>query len=478
MRAIGTQRQVIVEKLQKENNRKNRISICIVYCGLFALFMFKMFFYGDEIINVPDQPAQLSYVVYMEKNPHTLIPKFEDIGMYEIADTVEDGNHTKFLLEETGETCYLGHPPFYYKFMQLCHVIEINGDQVLADMTRIAYINILVTSLTMILILSIGYAKLTELRAGLAIHFMYATICTGLPLYGYLGSGINNDNFCNVGLVVFLLGLISYFDRGYCYTTYWMIALGVLISMFSKLTAGWIVVVTSAVLILFAILKDRNLKIICNKYFVTTIPLYLIVLAYFIRIYTTYGSVQPGYGLLVSAEEYMSSDFYVAEELRTHLTMAQDMVSFLKNMLDTWMATYETHYFVARKGVLAFPFLLVLAAFLVSAAVSIYRYIRRKEFNIETISFAFAVAIATAILRQYRGHWSSYLANGYTGGYQARYYMPCLPVIALCVSRLTVQCGNRLACKWRKAGDAVIVILCCLMIYADFFYYVTAYYKV
>ena len=457
--------------------KKNLIGIYFIYGMLFFLFVFKMFFYANEISAVPDQWAQLSYVVYMEKNPDKLIPEFENIKMYEVVAEFEDGNSKILELEEDGTTCYLGHPPVYYKLIQMCDVIEIDGQHIYANITKISYLNILITSVTMLMILYIGYNILFKKNANWVMHFMYATICTCLPLYGYIGSGINNDNLCNVGLVVFFLGVLSYFNIGYSARTYWLIGMGVLISIFSKLTSGLIVILVCIIVATFDVAKNRKAAIVCNKYFATTLPVYFLVLPYFVNIYVKYGSFQPSYASFVTEEEYINSQFYVDETARVSLTFWEDVAHFFKGLLNTWTSTYERFYAVNRTGILAIPFIIVLILFLVHAGIKLYEYVKHRKYTTETISAAFAIAITITILIHFRMHRNTYLAAGYLGGYQARYYMPCLPVIACGGTQLLCDSINRKNAIQRRVIERSVILLSCLMIYADFFYYIYSYYR-
>lgn len=335
-------------------------TIYLTYGILFLIFMFKMFFYANEIMAVPDQMAHLSYVIYMEENPKILIPEFENIRMYEAVSTVDSNNCRILELAVNGNTCYLGHPPLYYKLMQLSDVVQIQGGRVYANMTKISYLNIFLTSFTMLLILYSGFLRLLKENAGWLLHFVYASVCTCLPLYGYVGSGINNDNLCNLGMTLFIIGILTYFEKGYVKEVYWLIGAGACISFFAKLTAGLIVLLVCVLMVVFDFMKKKNLKMIFHKYFAMTIPIYLLTGGYFCGVYAKYKTVQPGYMEYVSKEEFRNSEFFVAEASRLQLTLWEDMRHFFKGLLDTWSSTYNTYYSVSRGYVLAIPFLLVL----------------------------------------------------------------------------------------------------------------------
>lgn len=457
--------------------KKNLIISYFIYGILFMLFIFKMFFYANEINDVPDQDAQMAYVIYFEEHPDKIIPDFSDVKMYEGSFTYREGHDSILKCQKAATTCYLGHPPFYYKLIQLCDVVDIDGDFAYVNMTKLCYINIFITSLTMIIVLLAGYRQLERSRAGWEVHFLFVTVCTCLPMYGYIGSGVNNDNLCNFAVAIFLLGLISYFEKGYCVKTYWFITMGILLAVCAKLTAGLVIILVTLIIIFMDILINRKVTIVFNKYFVMTIPFYLIILSYFLIIHSRYGTFSPAYEGFVSTEEFRNSTFYIEENMRTQLTFVEDMKHFFSSLLNTWMGTYSVHYTVSREGVLTVPFILVLILFILYAAKKMYSFIKSGKLEMEIISVAFAIAMIITILIQFRMHRVGYLTRGYLGGYQARYYMPCIPVIALGASQLIREWSGRYGKVGKRITQTGIVVVGMLMIYADFFHYILSYYR-
>lgn len=464
------------DKKKKCVNFQSPIWIYTIYGILFALFVFKMFFYANEVNNVPDQWAQVSYVIYFEENPGKFIPEFENIKMYEEIDTFRDGNSIITEYKKGNDTCYLGHPPVYYKIMQMCGVVEIEGNYAYVNDTKLCYINIFITSLTMMLILFTGFRKLLQRNVGWTVHFLFAAICTCLPLYGYVGSGANNDNFCNLAMAIFWVGLLSYVERGYCAKTYLLIALGVIIAVCSKLTAGLVIVLASMIIVLFDIVKHKKGTVICNRYMAMTVPLYLIVFSYFIIMYARYGTFQPSYSGFAPVEEVQRSSFYVEESMRIELTFGEDVKHFLSGLLTTWMGTYNKWYMVSRTGILAVPFILVLILFLLYSGKTFYKFLKGKDVEKSIISLALAIAMLITMLIQFRIHRKSYSISGYLGGYQARYYISCLPVIAFGVCEFVDECVAGYGNIAKRSVQAGAVVIGVLMIYADFFYYVLSYY--
>lgn len=464
--------------MQTEKKSRNDIIVYCVYVVLFALFIFKMFFYSNERFTVPDQRAQMSYIIYMEQNPSILVPEYSDIKMYEMGTEFTDGNQVIYEMEVQPETCYLGHPPFYYKLMQLCNTVQIAEDgTVYLNYTRLANANIILTAITMLLILMTGYKLIEKKNGSWYMHLFYVAICTTLPLYGYIGSAANNDNLCNLGIVIFWMGLVNYLDKGYTYKTFWLVACGIMVCMFAKLTSGLIVVLVTVIMILVDIIKTRKLGIVFNKYFATTIPVYAIVLTYFMKTYSKYGSFQPSYSKVSSLEEFKASSFYIAEEDRIVLTFWEDVVHFLKGLWQTWCGTYNASYMFDRSGLESFGYAVVLLFFLGCVIFEIVSFIKEKGKRNTVIIAAFGIAILLTILRQYKGHYSGYLSRGYLGGYQARYYMPCIPIVAIGACEFLFMIRQKANAAVLKIGKYLLVALSLLLVYSDFFYFVTNIYN-
>ena len=49
-----------------------KYALFVIYGLMFLLFLFKMFYYREEINYVPDEEAHISYLAYLEENPGTM----------------------------------------------------------------------------------------------------------------------------------------------------------------------------------------------------------------------------------------------------------------------------------------------------------------------------------------------------------------------------------------------------------------------
>ena len=69
------------EKITKREIAKEA-KLFAIYGFVFVYFVFKMFYYMEQIWYVPDEEAHISYVAYLEEYPDKIIPEFENITLY------------------------------------------------------------------------------------------------------------------------------------------------------------------------------------------------------------------------------------------------------------------------------------------------------------------------------------------------------------------------------------------------------------
>ena len=86
------------------------------------------------------------------------------------------------------------------------------------------------------------------------------------------------------------------------YKTYFLIAIGTFICLLNKITVGLVIVIAYILMIIFLAIKEKNLKFIFCKQWMATLPIYLIILAYYLIIMNNYGTIHPS--LRVIAPEY------------------------------------------------------------------------------------------------------------------------------------------------------------------------------
>lgn len=285
-------------------NRKN-IIVSLIYASALFYMIFKASFYYHELDWGPDVRAHLSYMYYEWENPKELIPEFEHIYMLDF-DIVGE---RAYILEKTEDVCYLGHPPIYYKLMSACGAVRRDPQgMTYIDMRRVHICNVLLTMAGILMCLQWGCRYIQRMGNYLSIHFLYAAIISTLPMVSYIGSNISNDNMLYLDVALVLWGLQRGVEGKRNYSTYFLIALGTLLSVLSKLTLGLMVIVGLTVVVSYLAFREKSIRIVYCKEFACTLPLYFVALAYFLILKGEYHTIQPSLQLL-SAESFERSEW-------------------------------------------------------------------------------------------------------------------------------------------------------------------------
>ena len=401
--------------------KTRRILLCI-YGAAFFYFVLKLVYYAVFIGGFPDQRAQLSYIIEMCRTP-SFLPDFSAMPMYEVFS--RDGGSWTMQLAE-GAVNYLGHPPLYYLLMSLAGGVRFLQDGVVSvDYLRLCLWNIVLVSAGTALALRLGRKHLRE-RSPL-VHAVYAAAVVTLPELGYVGAGVNNDNLAFTAFVVFFAGLLRYQEDRTDLKTYLLIGTGFLLGSLSKLTMAMIMTIILLAVLVMSIFRTRTLKLITSREFLMTLPCYLLFLAYELAVHRRYGAWHPGLAA-VAPEYYRTTVFYVAPEDRVSLTFPRYLYAFLNGIRYTWSSLYGHNTEVTElmnNRVAGLIYWIPVAAAFVSAVI---QCIRRKfdRFTLP-VMLAFFGTLAYHAL----SGWSGYLQNGYTGGTQARYYLPLIIPFAL-----------------------------------------------
>lgn len=480
-----------------------KYALFAVYGLMFLLFLFKMFYYREELYYVPDEEAHISYLAYIEENPRQWIPEFENMGLCEGGLYSEKGIY-QYIIND--RTCYLGHPPLYYRLMHLIGGIVTveseEGHYVYVNLDRLKTANIYLTALVMILIFYIGYTRLGRFTQSLILHGVYAAAAVSVPMLALCGSGITNDNLANLGVAVFLLGVLRYYEKKKGYLTYFLVAAGFFLSIMSKLTVGEFIVIMLLVILIADVIRNRNLSLLCNKYFLSTLPVYLLAGSYFVILLFRYGSIQPGLDVVAPQEQS-----FVAEAERLSMTFFSYIPYFFRQFGYTWTGIYNGRFYDFKmldvwKGS---AFLLLLYAPFLFAAGSGLRVLGKKRSAAAgktaspylVIYAAAAAGLFITIITQFFKGYESFTVRGYMGGYQARYYLCDIPLMALSLAeglyRISEWNPKRLLCLLRSklpgaqkeisekrcasvsrlAVGAAGAIIIFLLLYGDFIYFLS-----
>lgn len=256
-----------------------------VYGLFFLLFLFRLFYYREELYDRADEEAHISYLAYVQENPGKWIPEFENMILYEDGQELEDGIWQYTVSDRNG---YLRQPPLYYKFMQLVGGVVVqekaDGQYLYVDLNRLKTANLYLTAIVMVLMLYIGYTRLGRRTLSVLWHGVYATAVTSVSAIAQSGTGLCSDNLLCLSAALLVLGLLRYSERKKNYATYGLVAAGFFLAMLSRVSAGVIVLLVIVLAVAVEVIKDREPEFICHKCFLVTVPVYLAAIIYVIML--------------------------------------------------------------------------------------------------------------------------------------------------------------------------------------------------
>lgn len=434
-----------------------RSSLLWLYGAALLYFLLKQCYYAFAIGGFPDEMEHLSYIVEMVKSP-SLFPPFGSMPMYYWA---SGENGVVVLSVLGGSVNNVMHPPLYYLFMAFTGGIRILPDgSAEVSLARLRLINMLFSGGAVVLSFRLGYTRLKD--RPLPVHALFAAAVVTLPMLAYGGTGINNDNLAFFALVLFFAGLLRYQEDRLDLKTYLLIGLGFLLGSLSKLTAALIMILMLLTVLVMSVIRTRSLKLILSKYFLITLPCYLLFLIYVLLVKKTYGVFQPNLYYLVP-DYYYTTPFYVAPENRVPMTFWEYLRFFAGGVGYTWSSIYCRYPGVtaamnnAQFGVV---YWIPVFAGLFAAA----RQCVTRRFDRYTLPVA--VSFLGTLAYHFYSNWTGYPVSGYLGAVQARYYLGLIVCFAMiCCEQLTSFFER--SPRRRRIGTVLAVLLIACWIAGD-----------
>ncbi|MCD8132293.1 MAG: glycosyltransferase family 39 protein [Clostridiales bacterium] len=406
-------------------------AVKLIYAGVFLYAIIQILYYGKYVGNTPDEEAHLSYIVYLLEH-RTLIPDFANMPLYEFV------NGTAVLQE--GTVNQLGHPPLYYWILALVQMMT-GAEQLHVNLLR--GVSAGLGMLGILIFFVIGYRTIS--RKHPYIHLLYAAACVSVPFITYGFSGVNNDVLSFLGAAVAFLGMVRFEKRNRDWLSYLLLGSGLCITIFSKLTAGIVLVIAYLIYLIYICVKDKNIRCVLNKKFLIVLPFLAVIAVYFGTIYLKWGSVQPGLAVL-DFEYYRESSFYVDFEYRIWYTLRDYFAHFWLGFLDTWTIVYS-HVSVEKTSVWFGLDRIVYLLLLVCPVALAFK----KKNPARVFCLGIFAGMGIAVLMQfYSAYKTYYFVAGYGGGYQSRYYLCWVPILAYVFAHLFLM-----AKKDGIAGHAV-----------------------
>lgn len=448
-----------------------KILIILTYCLFFCYSAFRIDFYHEYIGETPDESSHISYVSYLVENKGKLVPNFENMKMRTIK------NQNEIELNANDRTNYLGHPPLYYQILyRLGTIQKVKGIQYI-NWQRMDLITVTIGLIGILIIFYIGFTRIKNVPL---FHLLYACITTSVPMMMYSISGVTNDTLALLTVSLFFLGLLRFSEKKYTFLTYLILSIGISGSLLTKLTAGLMVVLASIIYILYFLLKNKTLKPFFNWKFLLSVPLYLLPVTYFLKIYFKYKTFQPAYQV-VAPEQFYQSIFYTAFENRKFMSIYEYVFYYFGNFFKSWRSLessvsapkISSWYSVDSFGIMAICFLPVLIFFLKDS---------KRELAVLKGTL---LAIFLTFMMQFKNAITRFFQDGYLGSFQSRYYICAIAMMGLSIVKIfehakrsqndtenmLLEEKNYFKINKKVVINTFIILLILSMFYGDFIYF-------
>lgn len=451
----------------------NKYAVAFIYVCMFLYCVLQIGYYMVYVGHTPDEMRHISYIAYLEETGK-IIPDFSHMEF------MTDTNPASFV---PGSINQLGHPPLYYHVMRLCSPIDNlgNGEYYIHTL-RLRVFSAFFGLLAMALIFYIGYRKISKSLP--VLHLLYTAMIVNVPMFLYNLSGVNNDTFALLGCSIFFLGFLNLSEEKKNYRTYWFIALGFSLTILSKLTAGLILILMCAIYIIWYCIKEKSVRLVCCRQFMTTLPVYLLTIVYFLMVYAQVHSFQPSLANL-DMEYYRSTAFYVSFGDRAVMNFKDYFFYFWQGFFNTWTGIASHINLLKQGGWLSYDrFFIIIIPF-----VPILCFFMNKKRLYMKMFVSFYIALICVVFLQFKNAYDGfYFISGYPGAYQSRYYLCVLPVMAFIAVRLleTAYIGaekkisvlgekSRVMQSMTKVFWTIGIVASAFLFYSGFLYFILNY---
>lgn len=446
--------------------KKINIFIILIYIISIIIFNIHIEQYQSYVQEFPDEYSHIAYIAYLEQTGK-IIPEFDkmqEIDKYkehlkkyqmeqknkkEDTNEIMNENTTSFL---EGTTNHLGHPPLYYQIMRIFNLVQVQENGIITyKLKSLRNISQIISNIALILVFIYAYRNLKSVTG----NFIFSIILVNIPLLPYASGAISNDVLSFLGLSIFLLGTDNLIKKRRGYITYILIAIGVFICMMNKVTAGVILIISIAILLIYLVIKEKNLKFILNKKFFVTLPIYIIILVYYIIIIQRYGTIQPTIQLL-NNEYYKTTSFYNSTIYAKAYSLKMYAEIYWDKFIKYWAGynygkSFPQHEFL-ESLVSGLIFVFPIISLILTA-------LKKKQVDILNLSICIGIygAIAIQFTRQYIEFKTS---SGYLGGYHSRYYLCGMSAFIILISKIV---DNEKYKKIKITGSILALLYATLM---------------
>jgi hypothetical protein len=281
-------------------------------------------------------------------------------------------------------------------------------------------------------------------------------------MHAYVGGSISNDTLAIFGGILAIIAIKRLIDKNFNTTTYIILALGIFISFFAKLTAALLVFFALIYYILYILIKKERL--IIKKRDIAILILFLIPILYYqVSIMLNYHAITPTYNV-THPEAFLKSSFYTEPKYRQHLTALEWAQRMLHYIQGGWFGIHSHHSFGHSKWSGVFGLVLLHIVAIVALL------LKCKDGNsFCKLGNITLLALFSVLVVQYLFSYKAHINNGYMGGLQPRYVLPFMLSFAIMAS-VFVQ-------RYQKYFWFTIFIIGIALqaIYSDFFYFLLYY---
>lgn len=376
----------------------------------------------------PDEVAHISYIYHIRQT-HELIPHFEDMHLFTSEPLKWSEDYYQY---NDGLINYLCHPSLYYHIMRMAGgFTEIEPSVVQIDKMRLRYFSLIISTLGVLMVLYIGWSRIDKTKPWL--HLLYVTASTSVPIMCLEMCGVTNDSLAILTSSICALGLIRFCEDNRNFATYLMISGGITLSFLNKMTAAMLCVVMSLIVLVCTIIKEKDIKRSLKKEFWFTTPLFILPIIYIAVIYHRYGVLQPTLKVISPVAYFEESFFFTPVEERVVATPMAYVSNYLNNFFISWSGLVTDDLSLRKTSPFAVSTLPLELLWI--APVFVFHRQFKNVANKLTLPIAagwFSVLIT--FLLQLKKAYGNYITNGYTGGSQARYYLPLIFCMALSIA--------------------------------------------
>ena len=419
------------------------LSAKLILYALFLLFAFYKVSYYKEHVKFaypPDELAHLSYIQYVHTHPSEFIPHFKEMVMI---NNQKAGN-------------YLSHPSMYYELMD---VVYDETKSIIHNVQNFRDLNMLLFMASFLLLLYLGFSS----SLGILGHFTYLSVITSIPMSAYLGGSITNDNLAVLGGMLFILGLKRALEERYDNLTYFILAMGIFIGYFSKLTVAILIFFALILFFIYTYLLKNSFKI--SKLQVSMLALFALpVLAYQFYIFDYFHALVPTFNV-THPEEYLKSGFYVPEEYRHYLTNLEWLDRMKRYVIEGWF-NMHSHHSLIKSSIIEYSGLFILH---ILAIIALFFKCKESPKTYCILGKIGLISLILLMVVQYIFSYKAHLSSGYMGGLQPRYLLPFMFSFAIMASIFVERF------KSIFLFNIIIILLCIHALYSDFFYFLIHY---